>query len=61
MHCCTGEWQFALMSVNMFTKCLRDSLIVMLESFCMDGGMCMLLGSSAIGRSAFPNLRRHLS
>ena len=40
-----------------------DSLVAMPKSSCIlygfSGGMLILSGSSAIGRSPFPNLRRH--
>ena len=53
------------MSGNVFAiKCLRDSLLAMPETSCIlyrySGNMRILSGSSAIGRSPFPNLRRHL-
>ena len=61
-----GAWTFALMSGNIFSiKRLSDSLIAMPESSCnlhrFSGGIRMLSGSSAIGRSPLPNLRRHRS
>ena len=57
---------FSLMSGNIFsTKPPKDSLIAMLVSSCIlygySGEMRILSGSFSIGRSPFPNLRRHLS
>ena len=66
IHCFSGAWKFPLMSGNIFSaNSLSDSLIAMLVSSCIlygySGEMRILSGSSSIGRSPFPNLRRHLS